>query len=101
MTSPRHFATTITAAALAAALIATPVFAQTPSQMGENNGQYTSPPAPPADQNNQYGTPQGQYGAPQGQYGAPQDNAYPMQYGAPQPGAPQDIQQAPPEIPDY
>jgi hypothetical protein len=90
MMSTRHF--TITAAALAAALIATPVFAQAPNQMGENNGQYTSPAAPPADPNYQYS--------------APQDNAYPMQYGAqqnaaPQPGAPQGVQQAPPEIPDY
>ena len=102
MTSTRLFKNSIATAALAGAFVAMPVLAQTqygapgqnPNQIGENNGQYSSPPAPPSDPNAQYGT--------------QQDYAYPMQYGAqqdnaayPQNGAPQGIQQAPPAIPDY
>ncbi|MGH9597539.1 MAG: YXWGXW repeat-containing protein, partial [Edaphobacter sp.] len=114
MTSNRLFKSSITATALAAALIATPAFAQAqynpgqnpaqnPGQMGENNGQSTSPPAAlPADPNAQYGAQPGQYGQ-QDQQGYSQDQN--QQDG---PTAAQEaaatitgVQQAPPEIPDY
>jgi WXXGXW repeat (2 copies) len=78
-TSTRLFKNSIATAALAAALAIAPIAAEAQ--------QYSSP--------DQYG----QSGAPANQYG----NEYAMQQdsGAPQAGAPQGIQQAPPAIPDY
>jgi len=91
MTFTRLFRNSLGVATLAGFTLAIPLLAQI--QPYNQNDQYGSP----ADQLAQQQDPQ--FGGPPN--GAQQDNTYPQQYGAPQPGAPQGIEQAPPAIPDY
>jgi hypothetical protein len=108
MTFTHLLKTPLGTALLAGSLIAMPIAAQAQygppadpngsqsgAPLGENNGQYGSPAAPPADPNDQYGAPGAQQ---DGNYAAPQQNG-----GAPgaQSGAPTGIEQEPPPIPDY
>ncbi|MDQ2833561.1 MAG: YXWGXW repeat-containing protein, partial [Acidobacteriota bacterium] len=87
MTSPRLLTSS---AALAAALllspallsplVAQPTQAQNDVQAGENNGQYTSPPAPPANADaGQQGLQQDANSMPQDGYGSQQDGYAPQQ----------------------
>jgi hypothetical protein len=92
MTFARLFRNSLGVATLAGLTLAMPLLAQV--QPYNPNDQYGSPAAEQiAQQDPQYGGPPA---------GAPQDNTYaPVLNGAPQPGAPQGIEQAPPAIPDY
>ena len=91
MTFARLFRNSLGVATLAGFTLAMPLLAQI--QPYNPSDQYGSPAAEQiAQQDPQYGGPAA---------GVPQDNTYPMQNGAPQAGAPQGIEQAPPAIPDY
>jgi hypothetical protein len=114
MTFSRLFKAQIGAAVLAGSLLAMPIAAEAQygspapqngspngAPLGENNGQYTSPPAPAGASSDGQDPNGGQYGAP----GAQPDGNYPDQQGGAYPGAqngvPSGIEQAPPPIPDY
>jgi hypothetical protein len=91
MTSYRLLKNSFATAALAAAFVVTPILAQAQDSA-----------SPPPDQ--QYGNPNPYPGQYQGQSAPPANGMQydaTMQSGAPQPGAPQGIEQAPPAIPDY
>lgn len=116
MTFPRLFNTS---AVLAATLLLFPLMAhaQNGVQSGENNGQYTSPPAPPAsadggqqslqqDMNampqDGYASQQEGYAGQQGDpYANPQDQSTADYQNNSQPTTSTGIEQAPPPIPDY
>ena len=100
MTFTRLFRNSLGVATLAGFTLAMPLLAQV--QPYNQNDQYSYPAEQQAQQDPQYAQQQQQdpqYGGPPN--GAQQDNTYPQQYAAPQPGAPQGIEQAPPAIPDY
>jgi hypothetical protein len=101
MTFARLFKNSVATAAVATSFLATSVLAYAQNQpQGENNGQYTSPPAPASDPNAEQYNDQNAQNPQQPMAQQPvaeRDGAY----APPQNGAPSGIEQAPPAIPDY